>query len=271
MPAVLKMDGVRSWLFTPNDNAIQPVGMQETDFCIQYGAQTDGSKSNLTLDLAFAWEHSDLSLKGRAQRSYIEDRMKLLQWTYVGQKGTLLIDDGTAEERTVADITLMAVNPSMNDNNGLLEYTLSFAFPEIGSGGTVKFARGLQFGADADPLRIISTAENFVIIETREDRTVFKDLFRASPVRVPNGPSLINVKITGIIEETASKDLAGRKGAEAVIATWAAFIGQAKELKLLAPEASSLGVHHLRSVQPGSLELPDSFTFDLEFVRGYSE
>ena len=100
------------------------------------------------------------------------------------------------------------------------------------------------------------------------DRTVFKDVFRAAPIRVPSGPITKTVAVSAIVESiAASTPLARRQKAEAEVKAWAwDRLGTEGVLKI---DGVSLGTAHLATVQPSNLELPDAVVFDLEFITGY--
>ena len=140
------MTGIRSFKFTSGTDILE---LADTDFWINYEANVDGTQeAELSLTLTNVWEHSDFSTAvGLARRADIEARLKILKWDFSGKKGSLLIDEGTPQEQTLEDITLVAVSTERADFNELLEYSIEFKFPlstSSGQGG-IEIARQLEF------------------------------------------------------------------------------------------------------------------------------
>ncbi len=145
MPPSL-MDGIRNFKFTEGSNILTLI---DTDFWIDYDAQVQGTgEAELRLTLNSIWQHSDFTLaQGLARRKFMEDRLKELKWDFVGKKGTLIIDESTAQEKILTDITLLSVETNEGSINDLLEYSIEFGFPltsQTGVGG-IEIARSLEF------------------------------------------------------------------------------------------------------------------------------
>jgi hypothetical protein len=258
------MEGVRDIRFT---SGVQVFTLEKTDFWIEYTAspRSDGNQSELGMTLHSVWEHADFTVaKGHARREYVEERFKDMIWDFVGLTGTLEIDFNTpALAHTLSGIRFNNVSISLGDLNEGLEYDLEFKYPVDGFGGQAEIARSFQFGAYA----AVNSA-NLIVRTEMEDRTSFKRIWRAAPVRVENGPGLKTVKLEAIRKATAGATaLAKRQDTEAEISTWAGRVGESLDLKV---DTVSRGTHHLKRVSPGELDLPDAVTYALEFVTGYS-
>ncbi len=257
------MDGIRDIKFT---TGVGTLTLENTDFYVTYTAQRQGDQTELGMVLNEVWEHSDWDIKayGLERRVNVEDRFELIQHTFVGQKGTLELDFNTpALKKTYTNITLNAVGPNLDDHNQLFEYNMEFLYPLSGLGSAAEIARTFKFGAYATV-----NALNFAVATLEEDRTVFKRVFRAAPMRVIAGPSLTMIKLLAIREQTTGgTDLAKRQDAESEIATWSARTGETGTLLV---DGGSKGTCHLRKATPSDLELPDSVTYELEFLKDYS-
>lgn len=145
MPPSL-MTGIRNFKFTEGSNILTLI---DTDFWIDYDAEVQGTgEAELRLTLNAIWQHSDFTLaQGRPRRTFMEDRLKELKWDFVGKKGTLIIDEGTAQEKTLVDITLLSVGTNEGSINDLLDYSIEFGFPltsQTGVGG-LEVARNIEF------------------------------------------------------------------------------------------------------------------------------
>lgn len=267
--ATLKMDGIRHWRFTPNGGSPAMIEMQNTDFAVVYSASKSGDTVELGLELRFAWEHTDLALgKGRPRRVYLEERLKTLMWTYVGKKGTLVIDVALAEVKTLTDITLVGIQPIAGEENNIMEFSLQFAYPIAGTGGGIEIARTFQFGENADLDKVAVTADTLLVEYNIEDRTTFTPIWRAAPIRIENGPGLKSIRIFGIKQaNTGGSALAKRQNNEAIIKNWT-WSNKGADRRLFI-DAVDLGIVHLREVQVGALDLADAVTYELLFHTGY--
>lgn len=252
------MSGLRKWRFT----AGTAVYKEETDFWLEYKGEAQQSGAPvLGVVLHSIWEALDLTQTALARRVAAEDRFQALVWNFTGRSGLLEVDYDTTNARSFSGITLRAVSPVEQEGNGLIEYDLAFDYPLSAAGGGLQIARTIQFGAK--PLN----AQNCILIPSQADRTVFKDIFRAAPIRIASGPALKTLKVTAIREAVAGDtDLAKRQAIEAEFQAWTDLTGNSG---LLYVDGVSRGAHHLRNVTPGDLTLPDALTFDLEFVYGY--
>lgn len=465
-----KMDGIRRFKFTADGNDLELVN---TDFWIDYQASAQGEgQPELSLTLNSIWEHTDFDLGiGLAQRSFVEERLKELKWDFVGKKGTLIIDEGSAQEKTLNGITLTDVTTDAGELNQLIEYSITFTFPlaDVSGVGGVEIARKLTFlcwphnfmsqseqldlwtvfgfitvtaddlvapdgtttmekvedtsGVSVGVIRknnaipddselyeasifvpvlssqsdfaafglafaggtsiniayvidqvngiltksteagfvvaqeakivrhsagfwrvslralnngsgntqaelafwpavngdgsgsfittqvgfnhawggqvsrvlvartspvpyqktttvavgttpIISDAQNYLIERTREDLTQFKEVFRASPVRIRAGKGLEELRVIGIKQNTvaAESTLLQRQEAEGVVKTWTDVVGDDGILRIDKDDAAEQQiVAHLRDAAGSDLGLPDALVFELNFATGYTE
>jgi hypothetical protein len=172
----------------------------------------------------------------------------------------LELDYGTPQARSVSGITLRAVELAEGQSNEFLSCDLRFEYPLSRDG--ILVARTMVWGG------VSAEYDNFLVEYAKEDRTTFKEVFRAAPIRISDGPSLKIVRVTAIRKSVAGvTDLKKRQAAEAVVKSWAwDRVGNQAELKI---DGASLGTCHLRSARPSDLSLPDAVTFELEFVTGY--
>ena len=111
-------------------------------------------------------------------------------------------------------------------------------------------------------------AENYLVEYGAEDRTQFKDVFRAAPIRIPSGPSLKVVRVTALLVATGGRGaLDARQRVEQFLKTltWE-LLGDEATLSL---DRKSLGTAHLSRAQASTLSLPDRIAVELEFVTGY--
>lgn len=124
---------------------------------------------------------------------------------------------------------------------------------------------------DADlPLGKEVSAVNYVVVFGEQDRTQFKPVFRAAPIRVPSGASLRTIDIEGVVKALAfTTDLETREAAEQEIQDWSALINNKGTLQF--NEERQTDDHHLASVSPFELELADRVTYGLAFVAGFVE
>jgi hypothetical protein len=192
----------------------------------------------------------------------MEERLQEIKWNFVGKTGTLTIDADTDQEKVFTDITLDEVSVPLEEFNDSMEYELSFSFP-LSSGGGTEIARTLEF----DGTKLVN-ADNFIVEWTKEDRTVFKPVFRAAAMRVPAGPGLSTIRIQALKDGvTGASALIKRQAIEAEILDWNDnYVGEEGDLEI---DAISVGTCHLRSVSPSDLTLPDALVYELEFVTGY--
>ena len=124
---------------------------------------------------------------------------------------------------------------------------------------------------DLDSQSIIVAAENFVIEDTREDLTQFKEVFRSSPIRVFGSLGTEGISISGIKELTiGATNLEKRQDAHAKVQKWVDVIARDGVLIIDEDDANQEQVTaHLNSVTPDDLGLPDSVTYSLDLVADY--
>ena len=184
-----RMQGPRRWRFTAGSAVASGA---DTDFWLEYTARArDDGATQLGIVLREAWEHVDFdTAAGMARRRAIEDRCAALVHGFVGRKGTLEIDYSLTGAKSFSGVELRSLTPGTMDLNTFLSYDLEFVYP-IGRAG-ILIARALHFNGNE------FTAENFLVEYAREDRTTFKDVFRAAPIRVADGPSIKTIRITAI-------------------------------------------------------------------------
>lgn len=253
---------MRKWRFTVG---LDTVEVSDCDFWLDYRAemQADGQTA-LSVVLRSSWEHGSLEeADGLKRRTAVEDRLRALRWDFVGRKGSLEIDYETDREREFHGITFKAISPQLAKSNELLVYDLTFEYP-VSKAGT-EVARTLQFAGKNVP------AENFLIEYDQEDRTVFKEVWRAAPMRIPGGPGLKTIRIRSIKRIVSGADsLEKRQAAENEVRDWAwNYKGTAGNLTV--DGDVDLGGCHLREVKPSNLALPDAVVYELEFATGYGQ
>jgi hypothetical protein len=267
----------RSWKFTVGAATYEAT----TDFWVEY--QNSGDPPAFAIVLHSVWERLGvLAAVGLPKRAAVEDRLQALV-NVAGREGTLVIDDGEPSEKTFSKVTLQPIDPQQADNNLMLEYDLTFS-KAAGAGQllarkwTATAYENLNPGAEPDGTDMGSDTDFLIVTQTQDDRTVFKDVFRGAPVRIPSGPAIKVITLTGIRQQITAPSpdtlLKRRQAAEALIADMLPNVG--KQFDLLIDEdlpnpgdGVDLGRVHLRAVRPGRLDLPDAVTYDLEFVSGY--
>jgi hypothetical protein len=254
------MPGPRSWLFASGGES---VGMEETDFRVEYRAERKSSGHvELSIALLGCWEHYDWGGEGGVARRFLEEeRFRETVWGFVGRRGTLSVDAGTPRSKDFEGATLLSVVPSAGRGGGLPAWDAIFGWPLSRAGAET--ARTLSFrGREVE-------ARAFVVQYLSEDRTKFREIFRAAPVRVPSGPPLRIVKVSAIVRDAEGETpLERRAAAEAEIRSWTwELVGEEGELSI---DGEPLGAAHLRSCAPSELTLPDAVVYDLEFVSGYA-
>lgn len=202
MPAS-NMDGQRKWKFVADGNTISLVG---TDFWIDHQTELVGAGSDQIPKIVLneIWEHADLTITaGRARRKYVEDRIKAIA-AFLGKQGTLTIDEGYAEAQVYTSISLLAIAP-IQQSNELFEYTLEFGYPQASGGGGgsgIMLASRLEFGTESDEDLVLINSKNMVLeLGGDGDKTVFKEIFRAAPIRVQGSLPLKLINVTGIIDK----------------------------------------------------------------------
>jgi len=262
----MAMTGPRKLIFTPYDTTVAALTLDKSDFFVTYETSLAGSVPTRALTLNNCWNRIDSGAWGQTRRVAAEDYVKSLQWTYVGQRGVLVVDTG-GFARTFNNVQFSGVALEQVDNNMMVEFSITFT-EWLGSASGLQIARSLQWGADGDADKIVVSSLNLTVNYFRRDRTVFKEVFRSAPIRVENGPSESILQINALEEPiTGSTPLLRRQTAEARFTQWAyTEIGRARALKL---DGVSKGTLHLRSVTPGDLTLPDTVLYSLEFVGAY--
>jgi len=200
MPAS-KMDGLRSWKFTSGADVVE---MDATDFWVDHQGEVSGEDLIPKIMLNEVWEHSDFSEdEGRPRRKYVEDRVAQLR-DMLNKQGTLVIDEGETEEETYLSITLIAFSPRQPGND-LLEYDLEFGYPTASTGagvGGVQLPARVEFGGENDADLLIIDSKNMVLeLGDDGDKTEFKEIFRAAPMRVQGAVPLKIINVLGIVDK----------------------------------------------------------------------
>lgn len=266
MPAT-NMTGLRKYRFV-SGGTLELVG---TDFFVEYAAQKTDQGLLKALALRQIWERCDETvLQGRPRRKYMEDRMQDIIWNYVGKKGTLTVDLGFAEAVAFADITLVGVSPNLAEFNDSMEYDLEFAFPFDGVGGSLEIARSFRFDTGANNKVVAS--ENLFVEEAKADRTSFKPIFRAAPIRIANGPGLKTVSLTAIRKVVAGgSDLIKRQNSEVDVRDWLNnYVGETGALYVDDVITTPLyAVAHLANLGAHNFAQPGYVGYELTFLTGY--
>jgi hypothetical protein len=253
-----RMTGSRKWRFT---SGIQVLSLESTDFWLDYSGQAQDAGADLRVTLKAVWEYVDFDqAAGLTRRVWLEDRLRQVAWESCGLTGTLDIDYGTANARSLSGVVLQGVRIGEASNNALLTYDLEFSYP---TGAGTEIARTCYFAGKN------LGAQNFLVEYTREDLTEFKPVFRAAAVRVPGGPGLKTIRLTAIKQSVSGATaLERRQAAEAAVRDWA-WNYKGNQGSLILDGTNDLGTCHLADVQPSALDLPDAVTFELEFITGY--
>lgn len=254
---------VRKWRFTTGISVLQslPAG---TDFWFLPSGTADGRRSYTIKE---QWETVPAGETGFAARRAFESRIDTIV-ALTGRTGTLDVDFGETWVRSYQSIRFNGMRPIEASNNVMLKYDLEFEFPLPG-----QVARSLQFGLDADGDKLQVSGDNFVLAYDRENRHQFKYPFRAAPVRIAGGAGLKILRITSIKQNVINNTaLERRQALEATIRnlSWT-YKGQSRPLKVDGSFLESGALFQLQSISASDLSLPDSITFDLEFVTGYVE
>ncbi len=201
MPAS-SMDGQRSWKFTSGGDTIK---LEGTDFWVNPQGELTGENQDLVpkVTLNEVWEHADFSVsEGRPRRKYVEDRVAEIR-DMLGKQGTLVLDEGETEEETFVSITLLGFSPRQSGND-LLEYDLEFGYPTASTGaggGGVMLASRLEFGTESDADLLVIDSKNMILeLADDGDKTQFKEIFRAAPVRVQGAVPLKVINVLGLID-----------------------------------------------------------------------
>ena len=112
-------------------------------------------------------------------------------------------------------------------------------------------------------------ASDFFVQYSSNDRTVFKPVFRAAPIRIPSGPSDVTISITPLIAIVGTGDTAllTRKKQEEFLKEWVEdFVGQQGTLEI---DGEDLGTAHLLGVTPSNMTMPGRASVRMEFATGY--
>jgi len=180
--------------------------MADTDFRVEPEGDLPSDSGSLIprMVLADVWEHTDFTVdEGRPRRKYMEDRIRTIR-DMQGKQGTLVIDEGTTEEDTYTSITFMSFTHRQSGND-LLEYDLEFGYPVASTGGGsggIMLASRLEFGSEDDEDLVFVNSKNMVIELTDDgDKTIFKEIFRAAPIRVQGAVPLKIINVLGIIDK----------------------------------------------------------------------
>jgi len=246
-------DGAREFRFATEEGQLD---LEATDFYIEFEKNTLG---DLIFTLTAVWEAVGMEEDwGLRRRMAVESRLRELAM-FINTRGTLYLD--TTYPQVFRDVYLTTVESRVVDNNSAVEYSLSFS--SAIQGGYALVGRSLRFGM----VELVAT--NFFVEYLAEDRTSFKQVFRAAPIRIESGPTLRTIRIIACIAVSGSGRtvLEARKKAELYVARWSnEYLGTEGELVI---DGITEGVCHLSSVGAADLSLPDRVGIDLEFVTGY--
>lgn len=249
-PSAVNQRGCRDILFSTEEGEIH---LSATDFYITYDPALYGG---VVMTLNAVWEAIGLDQDwGLPRREAIETELRHLA-KMIGKYGTLTI--GPDYEHEYDKMTLSGVSVEVADNNTAIVYSLSFNPEE-----SFLVSRSIVF----DGQRI--DAQEFFVAYTRDDRTVFKEVFRAAPLRIESGPNLTRVLVTGLIAITgdAESALAVRQRTEAFLKEWST-IRQGTE-GTLEIDGVEVGTAHLSSVAPSDLSIPGRLALTMEFATDY--
>ncbi len=192
-----KMDGIRSWKFDVAD--FGNIELIDTDFWLDYDATAQGTGvAERRITLQSIWQHSDLDLaKGLARRSFMEQRLRDLNWNFVGRLGALTIDEGLPEEKIETDITLLSVELVQGDHNELIEYALVLGFPLTSSAGTGGLEVSRFLGFETNAHNLVKPSRQFDNWNTQNGVTVNADATN-NPEGNPTADELVDDGSSGL-------------------------------------------------------------------------
>lgn len=253
-PTFVNQKGARDILFSTPAGESGDIHLDATDFYITYSRRVDGSMSFI---LNAVWEATGLDEDwGITRRLAIEARLRELA-RMMGKRGDLTI--GPDYPETIENVVLDNVNATVVDNNTSIEYSLEFTT----NSQVTSIARSIVFnGKRIDAL-------DFIVEYEAADRTQFKPVFRAAPVRIESGPPLQIIRIVGMIALTGTEkeSLAARQRVETFIKDWVNnHQGQEGTLEI---DGVDQGTAHLGLVVPSDMSYFDRVGVELEFVTGY--
>jgi len=249
-PSFVGQEGSRDLRFVTEDGE---VALQATDYYITFDNANDGT---LLITLNGVWEAIGADQAwGLDRRLAVESRLRELA-KMQGTRGRLVI--GPTQPQTIEDIVLQSVTVEAVDNNAGIIYALQFGVAQ-----TAALARALVFNGQ----RV--QASNFFVEYGAVDRTQFKVVFRASPIRIESGPPLKTIRVTSMLAltGTARGHVAARRRVEAFIKDWA-FQRLGTEGELTIDDVSE-GACHLADVSPSNMTYPDRVGLDMVFITGY--
>ncbi len=209
------------------------------------------SNKFLEVDLKFIWPSG-----GRLPRSW---SLVPIDFHYVGEWDSVATydDDGTIIPGTTYEVgecvslegklwraiqTQQYQRPPKKNNNAIWEQILP------------------EYSAESEFL---------VINYSRQDNTAFKKPYRNAPVRIFDANDVTKMTISGLrqlLTGPFSTQLEMRQKAEAICKEWTDRIGKGYYLAI---DGTTVGSVHLASATPGRTDLPDAFTYDLEFNQGF--
>jgi len=249
-PTVVSQKGCRDILFETEEGEVH---LSATDFYITYEPSL---YDKVVMNLNAVWDSVALDQEwGLPRREAIESELRHLQ-KLVGKYGTLTI--GPDYEQTYDKMTLSGVTVEVADNNAAIVYTMTFNPDE-----SFRVSRSVVFNGQ----RI--DAQDFFVAYTRSDRTQFKEVFRAAPLRIESGPNLTRIRIEGMIAITGDAEtaLGVRQRTEQFLKDWAT-LRQGTE-GTLEIDGVEVGTAHLVNVEPSDLSIPGRLGVSMEFATDY--
>jgi len=250
LPSFTNQDGARDIQFLTDEGEVQ---LAATDYYVTFVNNNDGT---LAVTLNGVWEAIGVGQDwGLDRRLAVEARLRELA-RMQGTRGDLII--GPDRPQTIENVVLQQVTVEAVDNNAGIIYALQF-----GTAFVAAVARELVFNGQ----RI--QASDFFVEYVATDRTQFKTVFRAAPIRIESGPPLKLVRITSMLAltGTARGRVASRRRVEAFVKDWAfQRLGTEGDLAI---DGVSEGTCHLADVAVSDLTYPDRVGVDMTFVTGY--
>lgn len=209
------------------------------------------------------------------QRQYVEERLRVLKWYFVGKAGKLILDEATSGKKLFENITLTDISTDLGDFNQLIEYSMKFTFPTVGANNDVHIARNLQFGSDlnlypqGNGTTVRIAADNMVVEVVKDSTSSFKEVFRAAPIYIPGGPGATTLTVKNIRQRTYGPTAFERRKFAERHLSYLMSTHKDVERELII-DGESKGDAVLTDIQIGDLETDTMMSYSLVFKTGYA-
>ena len=255
----------RKFRFVTADGTFTLTGI---DFFVEFPTNIAAPNKNVTgVNLKGLWQYLPDGNPDLGKR-YISETTQRNYAAYVSRAGTLEVTWNSNAGWSADDpgylkferITLKRLQVLEGSNNALLKFDLEFEWL-----ANAAVARFIEFTLDGGGT-IGTNALNYVVEHSGKSRSSFVEVFRAAPVRIPNGPGLRTIRVTSVIQTLGgTTPLELRENAEYVIAGWCSVLGKSGSIAF----SSASYAAELQDVKPSNMTLPDALVYELTFVTGY--